>query len=145
MIKDQRFGADDLASDAGEMVLNWWRLLLILQILSSTLLVPWIKNHLSGFELGFLNISSRQNLLRSFVTRIVFVTTLEIWREKMSKKPLSIRLQPVRKTGKTIEKPLKELPWNQQYNTMNHLLMQVDKVRARKIETTFFKTVCLPD
>ena len=27
------------------------------------LLVPWIKNHLSSFELGFLNIFSHQNLL----------------------------------------------------------------------------------
>ena len=29
------------------------------------LLVPWTENHLSGFKCGFLNIFSRQNLLRS--------------------------------------------------------------------------------
>ena len=34
-------------------------------ILTRKLLVPRIKNHLSSFELGLLNIFSRQNLLRS--------------------------------------------------------------------------------
>ena len=29
------------------------------------LLVPWTENHLSSFKCGFLNIFSRQNLLRS--------------------------------------------------------------------------------
>ena len=29
------------------------------------LLVPWYENHLSSFKCGFLNIFSRQNLLRS--------------------------------------------------------------------------------
>ena len=68
----------------------------------------------ASFELGFLNIFSRQNLLR-----IVSATALQIWREKMSKKPCSIRLlrwltSANQKTGRTIEKPLKELLWNQQ-------------------------------
>ena len=56
------------------------------------LLVPWFKNHLSSFELGFLNIFSRQKLVAYFVTRIVSVKALQIWREKMSTKPRSIRL-----------------------------------------------------
>ena len=34
-------------------------------VVNTGLLVPRIKNHLSSFELGFLNIFSRQNLLRS--------------------------------------------------------------------------------
>ena len=34
-------------------------------LLIKVLLVPWTENHLSSFKCGFLNISSRQNLLRS--------------------------------------------------------------------------------
>ena len=57
------------------------------------LLVPRIKNHLSSFELGFLNIFSRHILLRSLSLLFVFVTELQIRREKkMTKKPRSIRL-----------------------------------------------------
>ena len=36
------------------------------------LLVPWTENHLSSFKCGFLNILSRQNLLRSLL-RLLFL------------------------------------------------------------------------
>ena len=39
-----------------------------------TLLVPWIKNHLSSFKLGFLNIFSRQNLSRSELSLVLFLS-----------------------------------------------------------------------
>ena len=56
------------------------------------LLVPRINNHLSSFEIGFLNIFSRQYLLRSLSLVLFFFTAQQIWREKMSRKPHSIRL-----------------------------------------------------
>ena len=56
-----------------------------------------------------------------FVKPIVFVMVEQIWREKMSEKPHSIRLLRwfnFSQSGsrKTIEKALKELPWNQQHS-----------------------------
>ena len=53
-----------------------------------------------------------------FVTPIVSATVGQKWREKMFEKPHSIRLLRLFNSGKTIEKPLKELPWNQQHCTM---------------------------
>ena len=41
------------------------------------LFVPRIKNHLSSFELGFLNIFSRQNLLRSLYCLCYSATNIE--------------------------------------------------------------------
>ena len=46
------------------MILPWLRQLNKKHIVT-ILLAPQIKNHLSSFEFGFLNIFSRQNLLRS--------------------------------------------------------------------------------
>ena len=54
-----------------------------------------------------------------YVTPIVSAVVEQIWLEKMSEKPHSIRLRDDsiltnQGAGKTIEKPLKDLPWNQQ-------------------------------
>ena len=54
------------------------------------LLVPRINNHLSSFELGFLNIFSRQNLLHSLSLVLFFYGATNMAR-KMSRKPHSIR------------------------------------------------------
>ena len=83
------------------------------------LLVPWTKNHLSSFKCGFLNIFSRQtccvvcqgycfyyggtNMARKNVWKTTFHSTF--WGDS------TLANQGA---GKTIEKPLKELPWNQQ-------------------------------
>ena len=79
-----------------------------------------------------------------------FFTVQQIWREKMSRKPHSIRLLrwstiANQKTGKTIEKPLKELPWNQQlrwrssgeivkvtFHTMIYSILVVGPIREQK-------------
>ena len=39
--------------------------LIRLRTIYNFLLVPWTENHLSSFKCGFMNIFSRQNLLRS--------------------------------------------------------------------------------
>ena len=81
------------------------------------LLVPWAENHLSSFRCGFLNIFSLQNLLRS-------LSCLR-WNKYSAKKcpknhiPFdflddSTLANHDQGAGKTIEKPLKELPWDQQ-------------------------------
>ena len=59
---------------------------------STKLLVPRINNHLNIFKLGFLNIFSSQNLLHSLSLVLFFFTVQQIWREKLSRKPHSIRL-----------------------------------------------------
>ena len=59
---------------------------IILQYLQM-LLVPRIKNHLSGFKLGFLNIFLAPKPAL-FVTRIVSVTALQIWCEKNVQKTM---------------------------------------------------------
>ena len=53
---------------------------------SSQQLRTWFSEHFSAAKHVAL-----------FVTRIVSVTTLQIWRDKMSTKPRSIRLYPIRK------------------------------------------------
>ena len=85
----------------------------------SLLLVPWAEHHLSSFKCGFLNIFSRQNLLPS-LSRLLFL----LWRNKYGAKKCLKNHIPFdfwddstlanQRAGKTIEKPLKDLPWNQQ-------------------------------
>ena len=101
-------------------------------VLSSTLNC-WFhgpsSHHLSSFKCGFLNIFSRQNLLHS-LSRILFL--LQIWREKMSEKPHSFDFRDDstlanQGAGKTIEKPLKDLPWNQTRRKARTALYSIDK------------------
>ena len=75
---------------------------------SSQQLQMWFFKHFFAPKLAAL-----------FVTPIVSATVEQIWREKVSEKPHSIRL--LRRfnfsqsgSRKTLEKPLKELLWNQQ-------------------------------
>ena len=84
-----------------------------------SLLIPRIEHHLSSFKYGFLNIFSRQNLLRS-LSRLLF---LLLWNKYGAKKCLKNHIPfgfwddsnlANQGAGKTIEKPLKELPRNQQ-------------------------------
>ena len=88
-------------------------------MLIAHLLVPWTENHLSNFKCGFLNILSPQNLLRS-LSRLFFLLR---WNKYGAKKCLKNHIPfdfwddstlANQGAGKTIEKPLKELPWNQQ-------------------------------
>ena len=58
----------------------------------SWLLVPWTENHLSSFKCGFLNIFSRQNLLRSLSRLLFLVRWNKFGAKKMSEKPHYIRL-----------------------------------------------------
>ena len=83
------------------------------------LLVRWTENHLSSFKCGFLNIFSRQNLLCS-LSRQLFPLR---WNKYGSKKCLKNHIPfyfsddstlANQEAGETIEKPLNELPWNQQ-------------------------------
>ena len=58
-------------------------------------------------------------LAAQFVTPIVSATVEQIWREKMSENHIPFDFSDdstfaKQGAGKTIEKPLKELPWNQQ-------------------------------
>ena len=48
------------------------------------LLVPWTENHLGSFKCGFLNIFSRQNLLRS-LSSVLFLLQ---WNKNGAKKCL---------------------------------------------------------
>ena len=57
----------------------------------SVLLVPRIKNHPSSFELAFLNIFFRQNLLRS-LSLVLFLLQPYKYSAKKCPKPHSIRL-----------------------------------------------------
>ena len=77
------------------------------------------QHHLSSFKCGFRNIFSRQNLLRS-LSRLLFLLW---WHKYGAKKCLENHIPfdfsddstlANQGAGKTIEKPLKELPWNQQ-------------------------------
>ena len=86
---------------------------------SDILLVPWTENHLSSFKCGFLNIFSRQNLLCSFSSLLFLLR----WNKNGAKKCLKNHIpfdfwddstSANQRAGKTIKKPLKELPWNQQ-------------------------------
>ena len=81
--------------------------------------VPWTENHLSSFKCGFLNIFSRQNLLRS-LSSLLFLLR---WNKNGAKKCLKNHIPfdfwddstlANQGAGKTIEKPLKELAWNQE-------------------------------
>ena len=83
------------------------------------LLVPSTENHLSSFKCGFLNIFSRQNVLRS-LSSLLFSPR---WNKIGAKKCLTNHIPfdfwddstPANQGArKTMEKPLKELPWNQQ-------------------------------
>ena len=83
------------------------------------LLVPRTEHHLSSFKCGFLNIFSRQTLLRR-LSRLLFLLR---WNKYRAKKCLRNHIPfnfwddstlANQGAGKTIEKPLKELPWNQQ-------------------------------
>ena len=86
------------------------------------LLVPWIKNHLNSFKLGFQNIFSRYNLSRS-LSLLLFL----LWRNGQDAKKCPknhIRFDfwdewilPNQGTWRTIERSLKGLSWNQQYWT----------------------------
>ena len=81
------------------------------------LLVPRIKNHLSSFELGFLNIISRQNLLRSLSHVLFLLQRYKYGAKECPKTTFYSTFEmtlPNQKTAKTIGKPLKEIPWNQQ-------------------------------
>ena len=85
------------------------------------LLVPRVKNHLSSFELGFLNIFSRQNLLHSLALVLFLLQRYKYGAKKCPKNQVRFDFWDDstlanQKTGKIIEKPLKELPWNQQYS-----------------------------
>ena len=113
------------------------------------LLVPPIKNHLSGFEFGFLNIFSHQNFC-VVCHSYCFYYSATIMAQKMSKKPRSIRLlrwfdfsQP--ENRKTIEKPLKGLPWNQE-KFQRELKTNDDTVRSwyRGRAPSKTNTVCPP-
>ena len=64
------------------------------------------------------------------VTPIVSATVEQKWREKMSEKPHSIlhlRRFNFSQSGsrKTVEKPLKELPWNQQISNFTFYIVKV--------------------
>ena len=84
-----------------------------------SLLVPRTEHHLSSFKCGFLNIFSCQNLLRG-LTCLLFLLQ---WNKCGAKKCLKNQIPfdfcdnstlANQGAGKTIEKLLKELPWNQQ-------------------------------
>ena len=86
------------------------------------LLVPRTEHHLSSFKCDFLNIFSRQNLLRS-LSLLLFLLW---WSKYGAKKRLKNHIpfdfwddSTLADQGawNTIEKPLKELPWNQQLKT----------------------------
>ena len=87
----------------------------------SRLLVPRIKNHLSSFELGFLNIFSRQNLLRSLLLVLFLLQRYKYGAKKCPKNHVRFDVSQS-ENRKTIEKPLKELSWNQQ--TVVHSCLQ---------------------
>ena len=87
----------------------------------SVLLIPRIKNHLSSFELGFLNIFLRQNLLRSLSLVFFLLQRYKYGAKKCPKNHVRFDFWDDstlanQKTGKTIENPLKELQRNQQCN-----------------------------
>ena len=82
------------------------------------LLATW--SQYSSFELGFLNIFSRQNLLRNLSLVLFLLQRYKNGAIKCPKNHVRFNLGDDstlanQKTGKTIEKTLKELPWNQQY------------------------------
>ena len=62
------------------------------QLYRLNLLVPQIKNHLSSLELGFLNIFSRQNLLRSLSLVLFLLQRYKYDAKKCPKNPRLIRL-----------------------------------------------------
>ena len=81
----------------------------------------WAENHLSSYQCGFLNIFSCQNLLRS-LSSLLFLLR---WNKNGAKKclkshiPFDFRDDSISANsgaGKTVEKPLNELPWNQQFS-----------------------------
>ena len=77
----------------------------ILNVVCFDLLVPRIKNHLSSFELGFLNIFSRQNLLRSLALVLFLLQCYKYGANKCQKTTFDstskmIRLQPIRRQEK---------------------------------------------
>ena len=83
------------------------------------LLVPWTENHLSSFKCGFLNIFSRQNLLCSLSSLLFLLRWNKNGAEKCLKNHIPFDFwddstSANQRAGKTIKKPLKEFPWNQQ-------------------------------
>ena len=112
-----------------ELKNDWTRLQVALPK-GNILLVSWTEIHLSSFKSGFLNIFSHQNLLHSF-SRLLFLLRsnkygarnyipFDFWDDS------TLANQGA---GKTIKKPWKELPWNQQIPTFSvlfhNILMQV--------------------
>ena len=87
--------------------------LLFLFLSRLVLLVTRIKNHLSNFELDFLNIFSRQNLLRSLSLVLFLLQRYRYGAKKCPKNCVRFDFSQS-ENRKTIQKPLKELPWNQQ-------------------------------
>ena len=84
------------------------------------LLVPRTEHHLGSFKCGFLNISLRQNLLRG-LSRVLFLLRWNKYGARICLKTTfhsnfeDDSTLANQGAGKTIEKPLKELPWNQKY------------------------------
>ena len=105
------------------------------------LLVPQIKNHLSSFEFGFLNIFSRQNLLRSLSLVLSLLHHWKYGTKNVQKTTFDSTLVN-QKPGKTIEKPFKELPWNQQ-NTVQTTLDVPYKLKHAVIMFSFAEAIAL--
>ena len=99
---------------------GWWAFFrLPTWLLRYILLVPRINNHLSSFDLGFVNIFSRQNVLCSLSLILFLLQPYKYGAKKCPKNHIRFDFWDDsslvnQKTGKTTEKPLKELLWNQQ-------------------------------
>ena len=78
------------------------------------LLVSRIKNHLSSFKLGFLNIFSPENLLRRLSLVLFLLQRYKYGAKKCPENHVRFDFSQS-ENRKTIEQPLKELPWNQQF------------------------------
>ena len=81
------------------------------------LLVPWIKNRLSSFSLGFLDIFSHYNLFCS-LSLLLLLLHCHKYGAKNVKKNVGFHFRDDstlanQKARKTIEKPSKGLLWNQ--------------------------------
>ena len=118
-------------------------LLLVLIIMFSdvtVLLVPWTNNNLSSFKCGFLNIFSRQNLLRSLSCLLFLLWSNKYGAKKCLKNHIPFDFWDStlanQGAGKTIEKPLKELPWNQQGSVLG--LYKQLAISGRPLESTFW-------
>ena len=112
-------------------------------VLKSILLVPCTENYLSSFKCGFLNIFSRQNLLRS-LSSLLFLLR---WNKNGAKKCLKNHIHfdfwddstlANQGAGKTIEKPSKELPWNQQIRQYYVQNMIEDMILMLYLDKSYF-------